>query len=282
MSTLDLRGTPFPFGLTFVPHKALGLVAGGVRGPVEDLSEACVSLGASFAFVPAGEAWAADAVDALVEVDVAPLWSVSGPLWPVIESWGEMAGLRATLTHPVVVGERLQARLDSILDLVSSGADAGARALVLAEDLAGTDGPLVAPDFAIAELLPRYARVVETARALGMPAVFHSDGDVRPLLPAIARAGFVAVHAGGGLGFEAFDRLFWAAREAGLAVIGGLLTGELGNAARAEALGSTIGVLAQAGGLLVADDGGITTEREVAGLVTALEAARGLTSRQDA
>ena len=274
MSALDLRGTPFPFGLTYVPHQALGPVVGSIRGPVEDLSKACVSLGASFAFVPAEEPWAADAVGALVEADVAPLWSVSGPLWPVIESWGEMEGLRATLTNPSAVGERLEARLDVILDLVSSGVDAGARALVLAEDVAGTDGPLVAPDFAIAELLPRYARVVETARALGVPAVFHSDGDVRPLLPAIARAGFVALHAGGGLGFEAFDRLLWAAREAGIALIGGLLTGELGNAARSEALGSTIGVLAQAGGLLVADDGGITTEREVAGLVTALEAAR--------
>jgi hypothetical protein len=107
-----------------------------------------------------------------------------------------------------------------------------------------------------------------------MPAILHSDGDIRPLLPAIARAGFAGVHAGGGLGFEAFDRLFWAARDAGLVVVGGLLTGELGNAARAEALGSTIGVLARAGGLLVADDGGITTEREVSGLVTALAAAR--------
>lgn len=274
MSTLDLRGTPFPFGLTYVPHETLAPVVGGVRGPVEDLCEACVSLGASFAFVPADAPWAADAVEALVEAGVAPLWSVGGPLWPVIGSWGEMEGLRATLTDPAAVGERLEASLDGVLELVSSGVDAGARAVVLAEDVAGSGGPLVAPDFAIAELLPRYARVVESARALGVPAVFHSDGDVRPLLPAIASAGFVALHSGGGLGFEAFDRLFWTAREAGLAVIGGLLTGELGNAARAEAIGSTIGVLAQAGGLLVADDGGITTEREVAGLVTALEAAR--------
>ena len=132
----------------------------------------------------------------------------------------------------------------------------------------------MAPDFAIAELLPRYARIVRAARNLDMPAVFHSDGDIRSLLPAVARAGFAAVHAGGGLGFEAFDRLFWAAREVGLAVIGGMLTSELGNEARAEALGSAIGVLAQAGGLLVADDGGITTGREISGLVAALGAAR--------
>ncbi|MBN2848449.1 MAG: hypothetical protein JXP72_08390, partial [Coriobacteriia bacterium] len=99
-------------------------------------------------------------------------------------------------------------------------------------------------------------------------------GDIRPLLPAIARAGFVAVHAGGGLNVDAFERLFWSARAEGLAVIGGLPTVELRNAVRAEALGSRIGVLARAGGLLVSDDGGITTPLEVSALVTALAAAR--------
>jgi hypothetical protein len=274
MDRLTLQGTPFPFGLTFLPTDVLGPVIGASHGPVPDLVEACDALSASFAFVPAGEAWAELAAAALADVGVAPMWALSGPLWPVIETHGALEGLRETLTRPEQIGSELDPRLDALVAEVARGAQAGARAIVLAEDLAGTDGPLVAPDFAIAELLPRYARAVDTARALGLPAVFHSDGDIRLLLPAIARAGFVAVHTGGGLGVPAFDRLFWAAREAGLVVIGGLLTGELGNPARAEALGSMIGVLARAGGLFVADDGGITTEGEVAGLVKALAAAR--------
>ncbi|MDO8880890.1 MAG: uroporphyrinogen decarboxylase family protein [Coriobacteriia bacterium] len=274
MDRLSLNGAPFPFGLTFVPAEALGPVIGASHGPVPDLVEACDVLRASFAFVPAGELWAETAAAGLADAAVAPMWTLSGPLWPVIEARGPLEGLRETLTRPEQIGSELDPRLDTLVAEVARGAEAGARAIVLAEDLAGTDGPLVAPDFAIAELLPRYARIVDTARALGLPAIFHSDGDIRPLLPAIARAGFVAVHAGGGLGVPAFDRLFWAAREAGLAVIGGLLTGELGNPARAEALGSMIGVLARAGGLFVADDGGMTSEREVAGLVTALAAAR--------
>jgi uroporphyrinogen decarboxylase len=271
---LPITGSPFPFGLTFVPDDALGPVIGAVGDPPRDLAEASTALGASFAFVPGGEPWAADAVTALSEVGVAPLWVVSGPLWPVIEAHGAMEGLRETLTRPREIGAEIEGALDAVVSRAQVGAQLGARAVVVAEDLAGSEGPLVAPDFAIAELLPRYERIVRAARSLGMPAVFHSDGDIRLLLPAIARAGFVAVHAGGGLGFEAFDRLFWAARDARLAVMGGLLTGELGNAARAEAIGSTIGVLARAGGLFVADDGGITQARETAGLVTALAAAR--------
>jgi hypothetical protein len=274
MDRLPLRGTPFPFGLTFVPADALGPVIGASYGPVPDLVEACAVLSASFAFVPADAEWSESAAAALAEADVAPMWSVSGPLWPVIEQRGALEGLRETLTRPEEVGAEIDFLLDARSAEVVRGARAGARAVVLAEDLAGTNGPLVAPDFAIAELLPRYARIVDEARALGMPAVFHSDGDIRPLLPAIARSGFVAVHAGGGLDVEAFERLFWSARAEGLAVIGGLLTAELVNAARAEALGSRIGVLARAGGLLVADDGGITTPLEMSALVTALAAAR--------
>lgn len=276
MDRLPITGSPFPFGLTFVSDGALAPVTGSTGDPAHDLAEASEALGASFAFVPGGEPWAAEAVTALADAGVAPLWAVSGPLWPVIEAHGAMQGLRETLTRPREIGAEIDGALHAVVSRAQLGAQLGARAVVVAEDLAGSEGPLVAPDFAIAELLPRYERIVRAARSLGMPAVFHSDGDIRLLLPAIARAGFVAVHAGGGLGFEAFDRLFWAARDAGLAVMGGLLTAELRNAARAEAIGSTIGVLARAGGMFVADDGGITTTQEMAGLVTALAAARTL------
>lgn len=271
---MPISGSPFPFGLSYVPPDALGPVVGAVHAPAHDLAEACAALGASFAFVPADAPWSEEAVAALGEESVAPLLSIAGPLWPVIEARGTAEGLRATLTQPEQVGFELDRRLDGLMTEVARAARLGARGIVLAEDLAGTRGPLVAPDFAIAELMPRYERVVREARSLGMPGVFHSDGDLRPLLTAIARAGFVAIHGGGGLGYPAFERLFWASREEGLAVTGGLLTSALVNPAAAEALGSKVGVLAKAGGLFVADDGGITTPEEVDSLVLALGAAR--------
>lgn len=279
MDCLRFGGSPFAFGLTFVPSEVLGVVGGAAAAtddPAVRLAGACAALGASFAFVPATEEWATDAARLLGEQGTAVLWAIDGPLWPVIREHGELAGLRSTLTEPERIGRAIDERLDGVLAGIATGARLGARAIVLAEDLAGSSGPLIAPDFAIAELLPRYARIVQAAGALDLCCVLHSDGDVRPLLPAIARAGFVAIHAGGGLDFERFDKLFWAARDTGLAVIGGLLTGDLGNGIRAEAIGSTVGVVAEAGGLLVADDGGIVTHDEMHGLITALEAARGL------
>lgn len=274
MESLALTGSPFPFGLTFVPAEALTPVTGAAEESLDALTEACRVLGASFAFVQADAPDADDAVTALTDAGVAPMCVIAGPLWPVIERRGVLEGLRATLTHPGDIAAELDEGLDAIVRVAAHCAGVGARAIVIAEDLAGSEGPLVAPDFAIAELLPRYDRIVRTARVLGVPAIFHSDGDIRSLLPAIHRAGFIAVHVGGGLDLSGFERLFWAAREEGIAVIGGLLTAELGNAARAERLGSSIGVLAKAGGLFVADDGGITTTVEMANLVTALSAAR--------
>lgn len=267
-------GESFAFGLSFVPPETLAPLVRGLVGPADALVRAAVTLRASFVFVPADEPWAEDLAQALTDEDIAPLWAVSGPLWPVLNARGVAEGLRATLTQPEEIGAELDSAIDGLLSEVDRAERVGARAFVLAEDLAGTQGPLVAPDFAIAELVPRYARVVRSARSHGLPALFHSDGDIRLLLTAIERAGFVGVHAGGGLDFDSFDRLFWAARAHELVVMGGMLTGELGNAARAEAIGSTVGVLAHAGGLFVSDDGGITSEREVAGLVTAIAAAR--------
>lgn len=274
MERLSRSGEPFPFGLSFVPPEALGMLVKQPLSAAHTLVSAASQLGASFAFVPAEEPWAEDAVAALAEAGIAPLYAVDGPLWPILEARGVAEGLRATLTHPEEIGEQIDAGLDVILAQLERAAALGARAVVLAEDLAGTHGPLVAPDFAIAELMPRYERIVTHARSLGLPAIFHSDGDIRLLLAAVTRAGFVSAHVGGGLTVEAFERLYWAAREEGLAVIGGLLTPELANPVRAETLGSRVGVLAQAGGLFVADDGGITTSGEIAGLVTALAAAR--------
>jgi hypothetical protein len=262
------------FGLAFVPPSALGPVAEGGAGPAETLVTACRELDATFAFVPAREQWAHAALELLLEADVGVFWAVDGPLWPVLARRGLAEGLRDTLLEPDSIAAELGEALSDAEAVALDGLDRGARGIVVAEDLAGSTGPLVAPDFAIETLLPRLATLVQVANDKGVPAVLHSDGEIRPLLGAVRRAGFSAVHAGGGLSFDAFDRLFWAARSEELAVLGGLQTTELTSLTKAEVLGSRVGLLARAGGLLVADDGGITTTGEVVALAHALAAAR--------
>ena len=272
---LGLKRTPFAFGLSFVPAEALDPLSRTEVEPAEALVQACIELDADFAFVPCCEPWSARAVGALSSQGIAPLWAVDGPLWPVIQGYGVTEGLRATLTRSEEVAERIDERLGTVLEQIRLGIGLGARAVVIAEDLAGNQGPLVAPDFAIEIVLPRLARLVDTVRDAGAECILHSDGDIRLLLPAISRAGFGGIHAGGGLDFDGFERLFVAARAAGLVVLGGLQTAELSSGfPKATALGSRAGVLARLGGLLLSDDGGLTQPLQVATLVAALMAAR--------
>ncbi|MDO9557562.1 MAG: uroporphyrinogen decarboxylase family protein [Coriobacteriia bacterium] len=268
--------TSLAFGLTFVPAEALDLLSHHDVEPAQALVDACRELEADFAFVHCCEQWSADALELLLNAGVTPFWAVDGPLWPVLQEYGVTQGLRATLTRPDEVAARIDGRIDTIVEQIRHGVGLGARAIVIAEDLAGAQGPLVAPDFAIEVLFPRMQRLVGIASAAGVPCVLHSDGDIRLLLGAILKAGFSGVHAGGGLDFDGFERLFLAARKMGLVVIGGLQTVELGQGfPKATALGSQAGILAALGGLLLADDGGLTEPLQVAMLAAALMAARG-------
>lgn len=262
-------------GLTFVPPGALAVIAPGSADEAGIVASASRHLDAAFAFLPRTAPWAEAAIGPLLGQGTAPFAVFDGPLWPILEERGIETGLRDTLLHPEQIAVEIALRLDAIEAGVRDAIEAGARAIVIAEDLAGTAGPLVAPDFAIEVLLPRLAGIVRQVTEAGLPAVLHSDGDIRVMLGAVKRAGFSAVHAGGGLTFDAFERLFWAARAEELVMIGGMQTRDLaGGLARAEVLGSRVGLLARAGGLLVADDGGITTPAEVVALSTALAAAR--------
>lgn len=279
MGTLLPYGTPFGFGLTFVSPDALTAIASDTSSPVATLVSACKDLDAAFAFVPSWETWASDAAAALRNAGVGVFWAVEGPLWPVLEARGLQEGLRATLTHPDDVALEMRDGVERVIAAVRHGLVQGVSAVLIAEDLAGSEGPLIAPDFAIDILAPMLSQVVNVAAGYAAPAVLHSDGDIRWLLAAVKRAGFAGVHAGGGLSFDGFERLYWAAHAEELGVIGGIQTAELaGGPARAEILGSRVGLLARAGGLLVADDGGITTPGEVLALRHALATARSAAS----
>jgi hypothetical protein len=105
-----------------------------------------------------------------------------------------------------------------------------------------------------------------------MPAIFHSDGDTRAIYPALARAGFSAVHPGGAEG-EGLAHSLEAAKAVGMTVLGGLPARSL-IARGAGGPGAEAGELAAGGGLIVCDDGGIATPMEAASLAAAHEVAR--------
>ncbi|HEY5506773.1 MAG TPA: uroporphyrinogen decarboxylase family protein, partial [Coriobacteriia bacterium] len=172
---------------------------------------------------------------------------------------------------PDALAEPMDAALSHSVQAADAGLRAGASALVVADDLAGSEGPLLDPAFLRAAVFPRLAVLTALADESGVPSILHSDGDARALMPATAAAGFVAVHGdcGGGRHLESS---LAAARVAGLAMIGGIPTAALADEDTARAAGVRAGAFAATGGLLPADDGGVATVVEARALLGALGA----------
>jgi hypothetical protein len=268
--------SPPATALTFVDPALLEQVVGTAAPPAETLSTACSLLGVDAAFVPADAPWAERAVELLLAEDRVPIWAVDGLLGHAIGRLGLRETLHAAARDPAPLHGAFDERLPRAIAAIERGLELGVTAVLICDDLAGSAGPMLAPETVGAFLTRGLASMVAAIARDGAWPWLHSDGDVRPLLPAVASAGFTALHGGGGLSSERFEELYWAARREGLALIGGLASVELGAGPHAAVrLGHRAGLLAEAGGLVVADDGGVHDAAQVADLVTALAAAAG-------
>jgi hypothetical protein len=265
---------PLVMGLTFVPWNALA-GTGGVRGAVTAMSRACADAHLDFVFVPSWEGGADELVTAARATCAEPVWVVPGVLSPALDEIGIVAGLRAVARETGSLDAALDEAVDAALEAVGRGVALGASAIAVADDIAGAGGPFVSPEYAATALLPRYAKLTAAAAEAGLPAILHSDGEIRIPLVDLRAAGFTALHAGG-MADDAFEALVIEARSAGLAVLGGIMTRDLdAGLPRAVLAGTRAGILARAGGLLLADDGGVTAFEQYAALLGAFAAARG-------
>lgn len=265
---------PPAMGFTFIPWNA---VAGRSDASVTEASmrRACADASLDFVFVPSWEAGAEARLAAVRESCAAPVWVVPGVLSPSFDEVGVVEGLRSIGRDPDSFDPTLDDALAAALAATGRGIALEASAIAVADDIAGADGPLISPDVIARELLPRYAEITAVVASAGIPAVFHSDG-VTCITPADLKAtGFQAVHPGG-MSDEAFESLLRDSHAAGLAVMGGVSTRDLdGGLPRAVLSGARASVLARGGGLLLADDGGITSFHQYVALLGAFASARG-------
>jgi len=262
------------YGLSWVPADALRVLTWQEAGadPAETLAAVAVAMQLDLVLVPASEPWAEDAVRLLRHADVAAAWAVSGVLGRIAarSNWGDV--LRRSVSEPGALAFSLSEVLHDALVETRAGVAARADALVVADDLAGAAGWLIAPDFALEALVPCYRLI---AGEVSEPAVFHSDGDVRALYPALASAGFSAVHIAV-QGQAAIERVVRAAREAGLVPVGGIESAAL-HAEGATTVGTRVRDLTVERAMVICDDGGMTSAEELAAYAAALAATRGET-----
>jgi hypothetical protein len=261
-------------GVTFLPAEAVGALVWGSEASDPVVIAVCSRLSPDFAFVEAWQGDASSVCGAVAECGTVPFWVVRGPLDHAVNARGWNETLAATVRDTGALAVQLDEGVEAARTSVRAAATCGAGAIVVADDVAGADGPLAAPDFILGELMPRLGAIARTAGEAGLPVIWHSDGDTRAFLGAAVREGFSGIHPGG-LGPDPFRQLFSSARREGLVVLGGVpgwaLRAGVPSALRSATSASLI---ARSGGLLICDDGGVSTGEELGALITALQAAR--------
>jgi len=260
-------------GLTFVVPDILTSVYQGAGSIGAALASMAVDNDLDFVFIPASAVWALEAVAALSTANTCMFWVVDGPLGTVIKRRGFEDAIKASLREPEMLAQELEQAAAEKQSLVREGLQVGATAIVVADDLASPEGPFTAPDFMISEVVPRLAATV--ADAIGeVPVIAHSDGDIGAFLRPLAHAGFDGVHMGG-MGQDVFSRLLMNARRSSISVIGGIEGADLRRGLpQAVRAGVHVSLHAQIGGLLIADDGGISTSSELSAYMTAVQSVR--------
>jgi hypothetical protein len=270
-------------GATWLPESLLAQLAPALPGPARRLARVACDAGLDFAFVPAEAPWAIDAARCLADEGLAIVWAVPGPLWPVLSRRGTARAIATTSRDPDALADAMREELERVQSDVETGLALDVAAVVIAEDLASHQGFLVAPDFAIMHAVPALARAASTIVDAGKAAVFHSDGDVRPVLDAVLETGFTALHTGA----VDPDRGVLLASEAirrGLTLVGGLpgVLLERGGAPAARAAAELVAA-ERAGVRVVADDGGLVTAagfRTLARLATFVRGRAALSSAE--
>jgi uroporphyrinogen decarboxylase len=92
---------------------------------------------------------------------------------------------------PAFVERLLEARTEWCIAIYRKAVDLGADVLVLGDDAAHGQGAMISPRMWRTYILPCHRRIVDS---LDVPVIWHSDGDIEPLLPMAIEAGFVGIH----------------------------------------------------------------------------------------
>lgn len=275
LSRLSGRDAGLVTGLTWLHADAIPADIVGTTSSGDTMAQSLAVLAAAadldFVLVPAGESWAHEAADALHEAGVQVLWAVTGALGRVAVGEGWIETLRMSAARPEILSRALDDTVGDAIADFESGLAARADAFLLADDIAGADGPLLSPDFILDALVPGYGRLARLAADTDSALLFHSDGDIRLLMPSLARAGFAGVHLAG-LSENRHVLCHAEARRLNLCVLGGIDAMSLNQGARRA--GIRAAQLALRGDMAVCDDGGLASAAEFTSYVTALEAAR--------
>ncbi|MHA1730645.1 MAG: uroporphyrinogen decarboxylase family protein [Promethearchaeota archaeon] len=117
--------------------------------------------------------------------------SVFPPVW---QGMGMGAFARALRKNSPMIEERFDFTTDLVVALFRTYHEAGARVFFEGGDIAFKSGPMISPKHIEKYWMPRMKRLTGEVHDWGGKIIFHSDGDVVPILDYVVEAGFDALH----------------------------------------------------------------------------------------
>ena len=118
---------------------------------------------------------------------------VDGPFSVAARAWGwESTLMRFTRNDPELPSFLADAVID-LGELLKGVVDAGAEGIIIGDDIAYRRGPYVKPDHLRRSYLPYLTLLALAAQDLGLPAIFHSDGNLWPIWEGLMETPIVGV-----------------------------------------------------------------------------------------
>ena len=142
--------------------------------------------------------------------------------------------------------------------------------LCIADDVCTSIGWVVSEEIVRDALMKVYGKMISAIHndlpfsrdEFNVAWCFHSDGDISAVYPAIQQAGFTAVHCAS-VPYASLSTLVGKAGSADLLFFGGVLSETLEEGSMAGDLARQIAILARRPNMVVCDDGGMTTVRQL-------------------
>ncbi len=114
-----------------------------------------------------------------------------GPLTSSYMAMGFERFFLRLFDDPLFVHKVLANRTEWSIAMCRRAVQLGAELLVLGDDAASGNGPVISSQMWRQFVLPCHRQIVDS---VGVPVIWHSDGNIEQLLPFAIEAGFAAVH----------------------------------------------------------------------------------------
>lgn len=119
---------------------------------------------------------------------------LNGPVSRLIEEQGFMAAMLTLIEKTPRFSSLAETLLKQAQQKVIQARDQGLNAMALADDIAGNRGLFFSPEFFLEAVAPVYKKIATMIKENGLYAFFHSDGDVRKIVPSLIQAGYDCLH----------------------------------------------------------------------------------------